>query len=64
VSEKSLLWLAFLLGAPGAWLGTKAFRHKTVKRSFRLKLWTVTVLELFLVGAVLWWLYGSEWTGV
>ncbi len=57
VPESRLLWLAFLLGAPGSWFATKVFRHKTVKVSFRLKLLFVTVLEVVLVGAAIWWFW-------
>ena len=37
ISEKTLLLLTALAGAPGALLGMKVFRHKTVKSSFRWK---------------------------
>ncbi len=55
VSERRLLWFAFLLGAPGAWLGSRVFRHKTRKASFRAKLWLVTLLEVALVLAWFGW---------
>jgi len=45
ISEATLLLFAFLLGAPGAWFGSRTFRHKTVKTSFRLKLALVTVVN-------------------
>ncbi len=62
IPESRLLWLAFLLGAPGAWCGSRVFRHKTVKTSFRIKLTLVTVLELALIGlAVWWWGRGHSW---
>lgn len=34
ISEKTLICMAFLMGAPGAFLGMQAFRHKTRKRMF------------------------------
>jgi len=52
VPEKRLLWMAALLGTPGAWLGTRVFRHKTIKKSFRVKLIAITVLQA-LLGAYL-----------
>jgi uncharacterized membrane protein YsdA (DUF1294 family) len=45
IPEATLLLFAFLLGAPGAWLGSRTFRHKTVKTSFRVKLALVTVVN-------------------
>ena len=57
IPEATLLLFAFLLGAPGAWLGSKTFRHKTVKTSFRLKLLLVTVVN------PLWLLLWLEVTG-
>jgi len=56
VPEARLLLLAALLGAPGAWLGVRVFRHKTVKTSFRIRLVLVTLLNVAaLVGAAWWW---------
>ena len=37
ISEKTLLLLTALAGAPGALVGMKVFRHKTIKSSFRWK---------------------------
>lgn len=54
VPEKRLLWMAFWLGAPGAWLGVRVFRHKTIKRGFRLRLIAISVLQVLLL---LTWLY-------
>jgi len=54
ISEKRLLWLAFLLGSPGAWAGVHFFRHKTIKRSFRWRLIAVTVLQVGFLG---YWIY-------
>ncbi len=55
--EKRLLLYAFLFGAPGAWAGSRAFRHKTVKRSFRIKLIAVTALEIAILVGGLWFAY-------
>ncbi len=35
VPERTLLWLMFAGGFPGAWIAMRIFRHKTVKRPFR-----------------------------
>jgi uncharacterized membrane protein YsdA (DUF1294 family) len=45
VPERTLLTLAAATGAPGIWLGTLAFRHKTVKGSFRAQLVVATCLN-------------------
>lgn len=60
VPEAKLLLFSLPLGAIGAWLGVKVFRHKTVKTSFRVKLFAVTFLQLLAVAAVLYWRYGPE----
>jgi len=53
VSERTLLWMLFATGWPGAWLAMAWFRHKTVKQPFRRYaiLWTI-VNPLW---AVIWW---------
>jgi len=55
VPEARLLLLAALMGAPGAWLGTRVFRHKTVKTSFRIRLVLVTLLNVAALVAAAWW---------
>lgn len=37
VSERTLILLGALGGWPGGFLGARLFRHKTIKRSFRIK---------------------------
>ncbi len=59
VSEAALCWLAFFGGAAGAWLATRAFRHKTVKTSFRLKLLLATLGCLAWLAALAWWQLGG-----
>lgn len=51
ISERTLLWLAVPLASPGAWLGSRVFRHKTKKLGFRLWLSAVTLLNVGLVWA-------------
>lgn len=46
IAEKTLHLLSFLGGWPGAVLGQVAFRHKTVKRSFRTVLTSIVLLHV------------------
>jgi len=39
IPESVLLWLGLLGGWPGAIVAQQAWRHKTVKRSFRVRFW-------------------------
>jgi len=55
VPEARLLWLAALLGAAGAWTGVSVFRHKTVKTSFRIRLFLATLLNVAVAAAAAWW---------
>ena len=43
ISEKRLHQFALLGGWPGAIAGQKLFRHKTVKKSFRLVFWLTVI---------------------
>ena len=63
VPEARLLWLAVLGGWPGAWVAASVFRHKTLKRSFRMRLVLVTLLDIAVVGAATWWWLGVRATG-
>lgn len=49
IRERTLLLLALPGSAPGAWLAMGTFRHKTQKRSFRLWMALVTLLNALLV---------------
>ena len=53
VPEARLLGLA-ILGAAGAWLGSHQFRHKTAKRSFRMRLAGASVLHLAILAGAGW----------
>lgn len=48
ISEASLLWLAALGGALGAWLGMHVWHHKTLHRKFRWGVPLLLILQLAL----------------
>ncbi len=49
VPEKTLLWLAAFGGWPGALVAMQLVRHKTAKRSFRLRFWAAVAANLALL---------------
>ncbi|MBI5852673.1 MAG: DUF1294 domain-containing protein [Planctomycetes bacterium] len=56
VPERWLIGLTFATGLFGAWLAMPAFRHKTQKTSFRLRIAFVTLFNpLWLIAWGLWW---------
>ena len=58
IREQDLLVLAALGGAIGAWCGMSMFRHKSRKRSFRVKLFLATTCNLLWIW--LWWTYARS----
>lgn len=60
VPEKVLLALSFAGGSLGAFLGRSLFRHKTVKASFRAKLWLVVGFQAFLVFIYIMWVEAKQ----
>ncbi len=48
VPEARLYGLTALGGFVGAWIATKVFRHKTIKRSFRWRLMVATIFSVAL----------------
>jgi uncharacterized membrane protein YsdA (DUF1294 family) len=46
ISESMLLSLGFVGGWPGAIVAQQLFRHKTVKRGFRLRFWLSVIANL------------------
>lgn len=59
ISEATLLQLAFFGGSPGAYAGRHLFRHKTRKQPFSSTLFTIVVIQLLALGAMLgWWVSG------
>lgn len=55
VPEKVLLALTLAGGTIGAFVGRSLFRHKTVKASFRAKLWLVVGFQVLLVFVYIVW---------
>ena len=55
VPEAALLALTFVGGTLGALAAMSAFRHKTVKGSFRLRFFGVVALQLALLAGWWWW---------
>ena len=56
VSERTLLTLAALGGAGGAWLGMRAFHHKTKHRKFTVGVPLFMALWCAVMGALVLWL--------
>ena len=54
ISERALLLSAAVSGTVGAWAGMTAFRHKTAKRSFQMKMVAVTALDVAVVAVAVW----------
>jgi uncharacterized membrane protein YsdA (DUF1294 family) len=52
IPETVLHVLALAGGSAGAWIGQKAFHHKTTKRSFQRAFWVIVVLQA--LGVALW----------
>jgi uncharacterized membrane protein YsdA (DUF1294 family) len=50
ISESTLLSLGFVGGWPGAIVAQQVFRHKTAKRSFRLRFWLSVVVNVAVLG--------------
>lgn len=48
IPELVLHALSAVGGSPGAFLGMKVFRHKTIKGSFRILFWCIVVVQLLL----------------
>ena len=58
IPEARLHLLELCFGWPGAFLGRRLLRHKTLKRKFTVIFWVNGVLNLVFLGLVVWWLVG------
>ena len=59
VAEATLLMLAFFGGTLGAYAGRAVFRHKTRKQPFNSNLFTIAVVQVLGLGALIgWWISG------
>jgi uncharacterized membrane protein YsdA (DUF1294 family) len=59
IPEIVLHGLSVAGGSSGAFLGMHLFRHKTIKRQFRILFWCIVVLQAALIG----WLVKLAWWG-
>ena len=50
ISEVALILMAVFGGSIGAWLGMKAFHHKTMHKKFYIGVPTIIILQLALAG--------------
>ena len=46
IQESMLLWLGLAGGWPGAVVAQQALRHKSVKRSFRIRFWMTVAINV------------------
>lgn len=61
VPEKRLHLIELLGGWPGSWLAQRLFRHKTVKRRYRLIFGLIVLVHLSAwAGLLTWWLSHPE----
>ena len=58
VPERTLQMMAFLGGWPGALLGQRLFRHKTMKLSFLIVFWLVVIFHVAFVGTAAYLYFG------
>lgn len=48
IPEATLLWMAVLGGSIGAWLGMKAWHHKTLHKKFKFGVPAILIIQLAL----------------
>ncbi|MEM7028379.1 MAG: DUF1294 domain-containing protein [Chloroflexota bacterium] len=56
VPETTLLLLAFVGGSPAAFVAIYLFRerHKAQKTSFVMRFWAIVIIQVLIVGGVIW----------
>jgi uncharacterized membrane protein YsdA (DUF1294 family) len=54
ISERTLHLFALAGGWPGAYLGSRVFRHKTIKASFRAVFWLTVAVHLTVIVYGIW----------
>jgi len=52
IPERTLFLIAFLLGATGSFIGMKVCRHKTLHPQFKYGIPTLIILNLIIIGYV------------
>jgi len=57
VKESTLHFLSLFGGWPGAMLGQSAFRHKTKKLRFRVIFWLTVIMNLIVLGYIIYLVY-------
>jgi uncharacterized membrane protein YsdA (DUF1294 family) len=57
IPEFTLVSTVFMGGTIGAYLGRIVFRHKTSKKSFRVKFWIAVVIQIILIAGLVWLQY-------
>lgn len=50
VPEWALLTMVAVGGSPGGWLASRAFRHKTLKASYRVAFWLIVGAQVVALG--------------
>ena len=59
VSEATLIWLAVFGGSVGAWLGMKAWHHKTQHKKFKYGLPLILLMQIAAVVGIISVLYNK-----
>ncbi|MCM3745897.1 DUF1294 domain-containing protein [Paenibacillus pasadenensis] len=55
ISERTLFTFSLLGGGAGAWAGMSVWRHKTKHASFRVGIPLITVLNIAILGAIVYY---------